>query len=83
MIVHRLHAACPSCGLVVPLRDGCYPRHRLAGARGGDPGADACPATGVPATQAAVIAWLDATSREARATLAWIGRTRAEMGVSR
>lgn len=83
MIVHRLHAACPSCGLVVPLRDGCYPRHRLAGARGGDHGADACPTTGTPATQAAVVAWLDAVSREARATLAWIGRTRAEMGVPR
>jgi len=77
----RLHAACPSCGLVVPLRDGCYPRHRLAGARGGDHGADACPTTGTPATLAAVVAWLDALSREARATLAWIGRTRADLGV--
>lgn len=83
MIVHRLHAACPSCGLVVPLRDGRYPRHRLAGARGGDHGADACPTTGAPATQAAVVAWLDAVSREARATLAWIGRTRADLEVSR
>ena len=56
----RSSTACTPPALLRPrgaLRDGATappPRRRPRG----DPGADACPTTGAPATQAAVVAWL-------------------------